>query len=197
MQPYTLSDLLRNRYNHFAQELEAELRPIGIQEVLAVAQIVGFQARLLRYESAPDPDNPDLEKARHRTGQNLRRVMKELRQLQADRFLKVQLSLNLPGAASVRDIHPYLDAKAFAPPPAKAVAEMEAKILVLLHKEEASQIAEMKKRSQFPSPAFSKAQEPGRNSPCPCGSGQKYKRCCGSGAPERGDAPPVPLPEAA
>jgi uncharacterized protein YecA (UPF0149 family) len=24
-----------------------------------------------------------------------------------------------------------------------------------------------------------------RNSPCPCGSGQKYKRCCGQ------DAPPV------
>ena len=23
--------------------------------------------------------------------------------------------------------------------------------------------------------------EPGRNSTCPCGSGQKYKRCCGSG----------------
>lgn len=23
---------------------------------------------------------------------------------------------------------------------------------------------------------------PGRNDPCPCGSGQKYKRCCGKGA---------------
>jgi len=28
-------------------------------------------------------------------------------------------------------------------------------------------------RSVYPSP--------GRNSPCPCGSGKKYKRCCGSG----------------
>jgi uncharacterized protein YecA (UPF0149 family) len=27
--------------------------------------------------------------------------------------------------------------------------------------------------------------EPGRNSQCPCGSGQKFKRCCGN---------PVPLP---
>ncbi|MCC6586109.1 MAG: SEC-C domain-containing protein [Bryobacterales bacterium] len=25
--------------------------------------------------------------------------------------------------------------------------------------------------------------EVGRNSPCPCGSGQKYKRCCGVNAP--------------
>ncbi|MEA2193935.1 MAG: motif, partial [Solirubrobacteraceae bacterium] len=24
------------------------------------------------------------------------------------------------------------------------------------------------------------AAEPGRNEPCPCGSGRKYKRCCGS-----------------
>ncbi|MHB9053368.1 MAG: SEC-C metal-binding domain-containing protein [Thermoleophilia bacterium] len=22
---------------------------------------------------------------------------------------------------------------------------------------------------------------PGRNEPCPCGSGKKFKRCCGSG----------------
>ncbi|MCI9518138.1 MAG: hypothetical protein HFK08_02630 [Clostridia bacterium] len=26
-----------------------------------------------------------------------------------------------------------------------------------------------------------KAQEPRRNDPCPCGSGKKYKNCCGSG----------------
>jgi len=23
--------------------------------------------------------------------------------------------------------------------------------------------------------------EPGRNDPCPCGSGKKYKKCCGQG----------------
>ncbi len=23
------------------------------------------------------------------------------------------------------------------------------------------------------------ASEPGRNDPCPCGSGKKYKKCCG------------------
>ena len=25
-----------------------------------------------------------------------------------------------------------------------------------------------------------KAKEPGRNDPCPCGSGKKYKKCCGA-----------------
>jgi tetratricopeptide (TPR) repeat protein len=41
--------------------------------------------------------------------------------------------------------------------------------------------------------------KPGRNDPCPCGSGQKYKRCClprdeAAAAAERAAAPP---PEAA
>lgn len=29
------------------------------------------------------------------------------------------------------------------------------------------------------SPSTTKPQKVGRNSPCPCGSGKKYKRCCG------------------
>jgi uncharacterized protein YecA (UPF0149 family) len=33
------------------------------------------------------------------------------------------------------------------------------------------------KRNAVPKPAV------GRNSPCPCGSGKKYKRCCGVNAP--------------
>ena len=28
---------------------------------------------------------------------------------------------------------------------------------------------------------FVKTAEPGRNDPCPCGSGKKYKKCCGAG----------------
>lgn len=24
-----------------------------------------------------------------------------------------------------------------------------------------------------------RSEDPGRNDPCPCGSGQKYKKCCG------------------
>jgi SWIM/SEC-C metal-binding protein len=27
------------------------------------------------------------------------------------------------------------------------------------------------------------ATAPGRNDPCPCGSGRKYKKCCGANAP--------------
>jgi len=34
-------------------------------------------------------------------------------------------------------------------------------------------------RNEIPPPF----QQVGRNSPCPCGSGKKYKRCCGVSAP--------------
>jgi uncharacterized protein YecA (UPF0149 family) len=30
-----------------------------------------------------------------------------------------------------------------------------------------------------PPPSFASARKIGRNDPCPCGSGKKYKRCCG------------------
>jgi hypothetical protein len=37
----------------------------------------------------------------------------------------------------------------------------------------------------------------GRNEPCPCGSGKKYKRCHGVGAAPKLSAPAVPAPSAA
>lgn len=30
----------------------------------------------------------------------------------------------------------------------------------------------------------SRAQKVGRNQPCPCGSGKKWKKCCGAGPPQ-------------
>lgn len=40
----------------------------------------------------------------------------------------------------------------------------------------------------------SKSDKPSRNQPCPCGSGKKYKRCCGNNLPEFKNPPPAPLP---
>ena len=37
----------------------------------------------------------------------------------------------------------------------------------------------------------------GRNAPCPCGSGRKYKKCCGAGAPDLAVVPIVAIPIAA
>ena len=40
-----------------------------------------------------------------------------------------------------------------------------------------------KKKKEKPAPRFSeprKGKKIGRNAPCPCGSGKKYKKCCGA-----------------
>jgi uncharacterized protein YecA (UPF0149 family) len=38
-----------------------------------------------------------------------------------------------------------------------------------------NQVADIKAK-----PRTSEGEKIGRNDPCPCGSGQKYKRCCGA-----------------
>ena len=39
-----------------------------------------------------------------------------------------------------------------------------------------------------PRGVVTKAQKVGRNDPCPCGSGKKYKKCCGSGIDDSADS---------
>ena len=36
-------------------------------------------------------------------------------------------------------------------------------------------------------PVVNKGGKVGRNDPCPCGSGKKYKKCCGAGTADSGD----------
>ncbi|MGM0622596.1 MAG: preprotein translocase subunit SecA [Campylobacterota bacterium] len=40
--------------------------------------------------------------------------------------------------------------------------------------------------TEGPVPAATAAKKPKRNEPCPCGSGKKYKHCCGQSGPKRG-----------
>ena len=40
-------------------------------------------------------------------------------------------------------------------------------------------ILALRKLAQVRSHPITRPGRPGRNEPCPCGSGQKYKRCCG------------------
>lgn len=39
---------------------------------------------------------------------------------------------------------------------------------------------ELKQEQQGKVETVVKGKEPGRNDPCPCGSGKKYKKCCGA-----------------
>nr|WP_238346205.1 SEC-C metal-binding domain-containing protein [Luteimonas saliphila] len=40
---------------------------------------------------------------------------------------------------------------------------------------------EMRQDGVFPQAPRRREAVPGRNDPCPCGSGRKYKKCCGAG----------------
>ncbi|HCG04058.1 MAG TPA: preprotein translocase subunit SecA, partial [Desulfovibrio sp.] len=50
------------------------------------------------------------------------------------------------------------------------------------HKEEPKSLNYSGAQKETPSAAPERRAEPkvGRNDPCPCGSGQKYKKCCGA-----------------
>ena len=167
----------------------------------------------LSYQAAGlDPmNNPDtartqlaVDRARLETHRILKRSMDELRRLQNERRFRIEV---LPegfntsdlGLASYKDLMPAMATekrwqllkrqleglgdfqsmleRTTAPlPPAAAVTK----------ETEAPETASTK-RSQSAPPAIKSsvtndASVP-RNAPCPCGSGQKYKRCCGKDAP--------------
>ena len=160
----TLKLILGPVYDTVAEQLESQLQPAGAIEVLLTAQIVRAHWRLERCEKANDPDHPDIDRLRHRAEISIRRNMAEIRQLQADRHLKAQLNLDLPGITRVKDVANLKKQSQNAVPKA-AVIDIETKITAVLQKEQKIQ-----------------SHPVGRNTPCPCKSGQKYKRCCGKGA---------------
>lgn len=61
--------------------------------------------------------------------------------------------------------------------------------LIIARKQEAAEVvhkpATQNHAQSCTTAPIRKAPEPGRNSTCPCNSGQKYKRCCGSNLPSR------------
>ena len=49
------------------------------------------------------------------------------------------------------------------------------------HKEPPQQLAYSSEPEDVGTPGQARAEnKPGRNDPCPCGSGKKYKKCCGA-----------------
>ncbi len=44
-----------------------------------------------------------------------------------------------------------------------------------------AEAAQASEKSEAPKPFVRAAAKVGRNDPCPCGSGKKFKKCCGAG----------------
>lgn len=55
------------------------------------------------------------------------------------------------------------------------------KVIVGIEPEKPEDISDVVRALSRPKPEATDA-KPGRNDPCPCGSGMKYKRCCGGAA---------------
>ena len=56
------------------------------------------------------------------------------------------------------------------------------KVLVGLEPDQDEDVSDVERLLHPPEPAKA-VSSPGRNDPCPCGSGRKYKKCCGLIAP--------------
>jgi SWIM/SEC-C metal-binding protein len=55
-------------------------------------------------------------------------------------------------------------------------------VIVGLEPDQDEDISDVERLLRLQAPAKA-ATVPGRNDPCPCGSGRKYKKCCGANAP--------------
>jgi hypothetical protein len=196
MRPLQL--ILGPTFDDTAEKFEARLRPVDMMEASLVAQIVRAHWRLQLCEKLENPTSPDTERVRHHAEGSIRRNTAELRQLQADRHLNDRLNMDVPGVARVREV---LQSEVLArkldvspsTPPQPSVVDVESRIATIMTKEQELNETNLKIRTQFAGGSSSLSKETatagknsgpiGRNSPCPCGSKTKYKRCCGSGAP--------------
>ena len=56
------------------------------------------------------------------------------------------------------------------------------KVIVGIEPDQDEDVSDVERLLHPPEPARA-ASSTGRNDPCPCGSGRKFKKCCGSNAP--------------
>ena len=132
-----------------------------------------------------------VDRARAQSHRNLYRATAELRRLQTERQVRVEClpkdfeTNHLGGLASIKDLEPIL--------------ALDLRRQLLKHKLEGTDTLEAIMRlTNPPVPPASAPEDPptkrtqssspeptqiARSQPCPCGSGVKYKRCCGRNAP--------------
>jgi uncharacterized protein YecA (UPF0149 family) len=183
----TLTDALdpadREIYGELTAELEAELCPVGPMEIRYAAEILRAMWRLESY--AKVENTLDVDKPRVRAMNTLRHATAELRRLQTERQIRADLSSGLTGLASTKELVQVARAVSRSKsrtersnePSETEIREMEALIEKQLKDEEGSQCVEHPEKTSDLSPQ--KFSNVPRNWPCPCKSGQKYKRCCG------------------
>lgn len=162
----------REEYEQLIATVESSFEPVEGIEVLLAVEVVRDLWRLRFYAARNAEHGPsdDLDKARTRTSTSIRRNMAEIRRLQTERQVRTQLGKRMTGLGSTRELVEVAKLiRSYKSKEKTPVDQFENKFGRRIATEEDN----LKKRTHLP----------GRNTPCPCGSGQKHKRCCGKGTP--------------
>lgn len=184
-------------YEQFRADWNARLVPDGPVEEALVAELIQAAWRLRRCglleSTTPDATAAEdldrmqasIDRARAAAQRALQRNLTELRQIQTERQLRRMVSYGKHaetkfGLASINDFEEFCD-----------MISRRYSQEMLRHSPAAQEDAAPAKRSQtlperqsdFAERSQSEPRSIPRSAPCPCNSGEKYKRCCGKNAP--------------
>jgi hypothetical protein len=179
-------------YADLEQSLQTELCPITLMEENLVEEILGAMWRLRRCRlvesslATLDDDTADrrqtsIDRARAQTSRLLYKATAELRRLQTERLMRNEI---LSEGTDLSDLG-ICDMEKVVRAAART-QDRERRLQRTSIEDYFKPLPDFRtptdftKRTQNPPPP---APETARNAPCPCGSGQKHKRCCGENAP--------------
>jgi hypothetical protein len=193
----------RARYAQLTASFEADLRPDGALEICFAAAVLRGTWREQQYAAIDEATLPDdaaraaLARERRAAAKSVRWGLTELPNIQTDRDICQKLGYKMQGLVSIREIlrftgqpsHPAQVAPLAQP--AKTPARSDASLMDQLDRMLDAQVtdeeqAEIASHKADAAKFTERTQFTPRNAPCTCGSGEKYKRCCGK------NAPPVP-----
>ncbi len=199
-------------YANLEDAVISELSPEGILECRLAEEILGAMWRLRRCqklegELAPQPATPSedptqseiadskrqlsIDRARNQATRLLHKNTAELRRVQTERHYRHEIAADGIDTAGLGacDLHTVLSQAD------RDVKNMERRSLDQLKIKLETLALESKLAVETPTPEITKRTPPpqpekqppppevARGAPCPCNSGQKYKRCCGKNAP--------------
>ena len=178
-------------WEDFLQSFEANLSPAGPLEETIASEIVHAAWRLRRcnlVERSPENEGGQrqeaIDRARTSAQRTFHRNAAELRKLQTERQFRLEYfppehDGSTLGLADIRQIVPSLQNLASFDPVKRETAVFNS---LKNNTHRANWVRSVKSQNAAEGQA-SEAPNIPRSASCPCGSGQKYKRCCGINAP--------------
>jgi hypothetical protein len=187
-------------YTEFAQSLHADLAPEGMLELNLADEIRGAMWRLRRCRQieesfshlAEDPMQQEasarlqfsVDRARSLSHRLLHKSTAELRKLQTERlyrneYFKKGTDLAFLGISDL----PAMQRNIVIQHAREQKQAGDAAMKAFLAHPYAPELSADPDPDPEPASSFCTGAQTPRNAPCPCGSGQKHKRCCGKNAP--------------